>query len=67
MRMDVKEIAARIAASPDRAEIEAALEELYGERDIRLVEDETLRTFVRLVLPELSPGTFGKGREHGKP
>lgn len=67
MKINIDEVAAKIAASPDRERIEDALEELYGVRDIRRVEDETLRTFVRLVLPELSPETFGRGREHDKP
>lgn len=62
MKINIDEVAAKIAASPDRERIEDALEEIYGVRDIRRVEDETLRTFVRLVLPALSPGTFGRRR-----
>lgn len=62
MKINIDEVAAKIAASPDRERIEDALEELYGVRDIRRVEDETLRTFVRVVLPALSPVTFGRRR-----
>ena len=51
--MDIQQVAAQIAASPARPEIEACLAAVYGETDITRITDDTLPTFVRLVLPRI--------------
>ena len=51
--MDKSKIAERIRSSPRRPELEAALEMLYGTRDIDKIDAASLETFAAAVIPAL--------------
>lgn len=51
--MDKVKIAERIRSSPRRPELEAALEMLYGTRDIDKIDAASLETFAAAVIPAL--------------
>lgn len=58
--MNTERIAMMIQTSADRVKIEQALIELYGTPDITKITDKSIETFIRAVLPQLSPDTFGR-------
>lgn len=53
VKMDKVKIAERIRISPRRPELEAALEMLYGTRDIDKIDAASLETFAAAVIPAI--------------
>lgn len=53
VKMDKSKIAEQIRSSPRRPELEAALEMLYGTRDIDKIDAASLETFAAAVIPAL--------------
>lgn len=58
--MEREAIYRRIQCSPKRDEIELALLVLFGQTDIRRIEDRGLSIFVERVLPKLEGGDYEK-------
>jgi hypothetical protein len=53
VKMDKVKIVEQIRSSPRRPELEAALEMLYGTRDIDKIDAASLETFAAAVIPAL--------------